>query len=258
MKRYFIDSKNYVFENIMVMGYTPKTLKSHIKSRITSTFLYVINGNYSYAMKNETFDVGSGEFAYIPKGAEYVYNITGEDVRAIQVEFDLYSTENGEKTLVTFSNKPIKLPYVKEAKDLLEDMLGENLGNTYMTLSILYRLLSLFFDNAYNMSVKDANRRKIIPASEYINKNMRFNVSVDELAEMCGLSTPHFRRLFRSLTGKSPIKYKNQVLMKSACKILKSETMNVSEIADFLGFTDVYTFSQTFKNEIGVSPTKYV
>ena len=57
MKRYFIDSKNYVFENIMVMGYTPKTLKSHIKSRITSTFLYVINGKYTYTMKNEMFDV---------------------------------------------------------------------------------------------------------------------------------------------------------------------------------------------------------
>ncbi len=258
MKKYFVDSKNYFFENIMVMNYPPRTLKSNIKSRITSTFLYVVNGKYTYTMERERFDVLGGEFLYIPKGAKYAYNITGENALAIQIEFDLYCMENGEKRVVTFADKPTKLPYVSGAKELFEDLFGENLGNAFITLSILYKLLFLYFDKSDNLSAKDGSRRKIAPARDYINRNMAFNVSVEYLAELCGLSTTHFRRLFRSLTGKSPIKYKNQVLMKCACKLIKSGSMNVSEISDFLGFTDVYTFSQTFKKEIGVSPTKYL
>lgn len=259
MKKYFVDSKNYVFENIMVMKYEkPKTLKAHIKSRRTSTFLFVLSGKFVYTMKNEQFDVLSNEICYIPNGAEYTYQAVGDDSKVIQVEFDLYSTENGEKTLATFANKPTKLPTVSGVSELFEDLMGENLGNTFITLSILYKILATFFDKSDNLSIQNSERRKIAPALDYINRHMSFEVSVEELAKLCGLSVPHFRRVFRSLTGKSPIKYKNQVIMKCACKLIKSGNMNVSEISNFLGFSDVYTFSQTFKKEIGVSPTKYL
>ena len=39
--------------------------------------------------------------------------------------------------------------------------------------------------------------------------------------------------------------------------MLACGAMNVGEIADVLGFSDIYTFSQAFKKEIGVSPKQY-
>ena len=57
--------------------------------------------------------------------------------------------------------------------------------------------------------------------------------------------------------GKSPVRYKNQLVMKYACRMLESGAMNVSEISNALGFSDIYTFSQTFKKEIGISPSRY-
>ena len=34
--------------------------------------------------------------------------------------------------------------------------------------------------------------------------------------------------------------------------------VNISEIAESLGFDNVYAFSQFFKKEIGISPKKYM
>lgn len=46
--------------------------------------------------------------------------------------------------------------------------------------------------------------------------------------------------------------------MRTACNMLRNEELNVSETADALHFNDIYTFSQLFKKEVGLSPKKYM
>lgn len=46
--------------------------------------------------------------------------------------------------------------------------------------------------------------------------------------------------------------------MEYACKLLKQGALNVSETADILHFSDIYSFSQTFKKYMGISPQNYV
>ena len=208
-------------------------------------------------MDNEVFQVHSGEMLYIPKGAEYTYEVVAPDPKCIQVEFDLYCNREGKKSSLRFFDRPTKLIASDEAKKLFGDLMGCCIGDTFLTLSVLYRMLSLFFGEADFTYAGNGGYEKIRPALNRINKNICHSVSVTELAELCGLSTSHFRRLFKSLMGKSPVRYKNQLIMKHACRMLDSGVMNVSEISDALGFADVYTFSQTFKKEIGVSPSQY-
>ena len=78
-----------------------------------------------------------------------------------------------------------------------------------------------------------------------------------EIAELCGISEGHMRRLFAEKLGRSPIGYKNALAAQAACTLLRPDGMNVSEVATSLGYPDIYTFSQAFKKEIGVSPKKY-
>ena len=144
-----------------------------------------------------------------------------------------------------------------EAKTIFFDLAGSYWKDSFMTLSNLYRLLAIFFGEADYIVANSNERKKIIPALNYINKNPQYAVSVIELAKMCDLSPSHFRRIFKSLMGKTPIKYKNQLIMYHACKMLDNGNMNVSEISGALGFSDIYTFSQIFKKEIGISPSKY-
>lgn len=257
INRFFLDPEQFAFENIIVMQYTPRNLHTHIKSRVNSSFLFVIEGRYRYDLNKETFWVGDGEILYIPRGAEYTFTVESKNPKCIQVEFDLYRRSEGANEPLCFFDSPTKLDSTKEAQELFLELANSSWKNSFMTLSNLYRMLALFFGNTDYTFANNTERKKIFPALNHINKTPRYSVSVTELAKMCDLSPSHFRRIFKSLMGRSPIKYKNQLLISHACKMLDNGNMNVSEISSALGFSDIYTFSQIFKKEVGVPPSQY-
>ena len=257
MNKYFVGENHFVFDNILVMQFEPRNLKANIKSRITSSFLYVKKGGYRYTVGSEVFDVRAGETVYIPRGAAYTYAVVDRDTQCIQVEFDLGRLTDGRVEAVCFSDRPIPLGGGESITALFYDLVDRYFKDHFMTLSVLYRMLSMFFGNVDSASAQGGEKGKIDPALEYISNNISNPISVPALAAMCGISTSHFRRLFKSLTGRSPVRYKNWVVMKRACSMLACGAMNVGEIADVLGFPDIYTFSQAFKKEIGVSPKQY-
>ena len=55
----------------------------------------------------------------------------------------------------------------------------------------------------------------------------------------------------------SPITYKEYVRIDKAKSLLASELFNITEVAEKLGYCDIYYFSKEFKKYAGVSPLKY-
>ncbi len=241
-------------ENFFVFKYRPKIFRKQILSRASSSFLYLIEGRYLYEMENESVYLEAGEAVYLPKGARYTYNVVSEQTLGIQVEFDL--SEDG-KTVV-FSDTPVIFKEkAAEIYTLLEEMERTSTQDKWLTVSNLYRIIGLFCEGMRMASVSGVYEG-IVPAVQYIESHLQSKIYVEDLAKLCGISQSHLRRLFIKHLGMSPIQYKNRVLMQAACKLLRSTGMNVSETADALGFNDVYTFSQLFKKEIGISPKKYM
>lgn len=74
---------------------------------------------------------------------------------------------------------------------------------------------------------------------------------------MCILSQSYFRKMFIQYTGMSPSRYRADVKCAMAKNMLKSGVLNVSEIADKLGYCDVYHFSKEFKKNTGLSLRAY-
>lgn len=102
------------------------------------------------------------------------------------------------------------------------------------------------------------NAKRIEPALNYMEEGYTQKICVDHLAALCNLSTTHFRRLFKEVIGITPIKYKNLLLIRSACNLMTNDGLNVSEAAYALNFDSIYTFSQAFKKEMGISPKQYL
>lgn len=78
--------------------------------------------------------------------------------------------------------------------------------------------------------------------------------SVEIMAKEAGLSRTHFTRMFIQRTGNSPTRYLIQVRIARACQLMEESNLTVSQIADELGYKDLYFFSRQFKQEKGVSP----
>jgi len=98
---------------------------------------------------------------------------------------------------------------------------------------------------------------RIEQAITYIKDNFNRPIDSQTLADICHISEQHLRRLFKSVTGVSVLQYKNDLLLQSACHLLSETKKTVGEIADYLGFCDIYAFSHWFHQKQGQSPTEY-
>jgi len=102
------------------------------------------------------------------------------------------------------------------------------------------------------------NYDKLIAAGNYITEHPELSINIKSLAKKSGLSESHFRRLFHQIHGISPKAMHLQVRIRKSCELLTYWNMNVSEAAEHLSFPSIYSFSRTFKNILGISPTQYL
>jgi AraC-like DNA-binding protein len=92
---------------------------------------------------------------------------------------------------------------------------------------------------------------------ESIQKDLVSRFSVEEQAAKKGLSSSHFRKLFREVHGQSARSARRNALMQKARELLLYSDLSVSEIADRLGFSTVHNFSRAFRSMAGISPRQY-
>lgn len=90
-----------------------------------------------------------------------------------------------------------------------------------------------------------------------IQHNIYSNLSLDELARLCHLSTSSFKRKFTEVFNSSPKKYILQKKIEKAAILLKSENARISDIAYDVGFDSVATFNRNFTGTFGKSPTEF-
>ena len=87
--------------------------------------------------------------------------------------------------------------------------------------------------------------------------NIYSNLSIDELARLCHLSTSSFKRKFNEVFKTSPKKYISQKKIEKAAALLKSDNLRISDIAYDVGFNSLATFNRNFTHTYGKSPTEY-
>ncbi len=255
-KKYSLD---YRIKDIFVMKYAPQVRYRVIHQRARSSFMLVLDGRYHYQSEQIDFYVEAGDTVYLPASASYQYRILSEKTECIQIEFSMAQSTDGIEKETVFALDPLVLKGQNNRLDLIfSELIKQYQNDEYMTLSLLYQLCSVLVKNCKRNDLLHGGRAKIEPAVAYIKKNYTDRIYIPQLARMCNLSESHLRRLFNKYLGFSPIEYKNAILLDAACNMLRSKNTNVSETAEALGFNDIYTFSQFFKKEMGISPRQYL
>ncbi|OMD88361.1 AraC family transcriptional regulator [Paenibacillus odorifer] len=97
----------------------------------------------------------------------------------------------------------------------------------------------------------------ISPVLEYITKNYMMPVTIDFLADLCHLSTTHFRRKFHEIMGSAPLDFLNSTRIEEACKQLKSTDDSILSISEQVGFQSISSFNRCFSKLMGESPKQW-
>jgi len=94
-------------------------------------------------------------------------------------------------------------------------------------------------------------------AERFIWNNYTRKLSLQEIAEVSGLSAPYFSTIFKKEMGENLSNYLNRLRTEKAAAMLVTTNIPISEIAKICGFEDQSWFSKIFKNNTGLTPGKY-
>jgi len=95
------------------------------------------------------------------------------------------------------------------------------------------------------------------PALEYIHDRYMEPCDAATLASLCHLSQTHFRRLFLSCMGSTPLQFVIATRIYQACIMLINSDEPVLSIAQAVGMPSVSSFNRNFQQVMGMSPREY-
>lgn len=136
---------------------------------------------------------------------------------------------------------------------LLHEYTEDNDAREMMLYSLLSALLVwLNRQGAQAVTVEDKSERKRVVLrhfSRLIESHYREHLSLAEYAQKLGVSTTHLNCLCREFHGTSALGVLHQRLLLEAKRSLQYTGMTVTQISDYLGFSDVTYFSRFFRRK---------
>ena len=94
-----------------------------------------------------------------------------------------------------------------------------------------------------------------IDLEEFMQRNYKFNVSIERFAYLTGRSLSAFKRDFKTIFKDTPNKWLVQKRLKEAYFVIEEKDKKASEIYLELGFEALSHFSFAFKKLFGITPT---
>lgn len=82
-------------------------------------------------------------------------------------------------------------------------------------------------------------------------------LTLEQLSRSSGMSVSSFTAKFREATGRSPMDYKQGVMISHACALLTGTGRKVLDIAHETGFNDISFFNKMFRKHTGMTPKQY-
>jgi AraC-like DNA-binding protein len=99
--------------------------------------------------------------------------------------------------------------------------------------------------------------RHLLRAKDLADARYREPIEVADMAGAAGLSKAHFSREFRRTFGESPHHYLLTRRLERAATLLRMTDWTVGEICVSVGFLSLGSFTTSFKQVFGETPTAY-
>jgi AraC-like DNA-binding protein len=104
--------------------------------------------------------------------------------------------------------------------------------------------------------VEDLNRR-LLRARDAMDRAYAEPLDVRAVATVAHISEAHFIRSFRNVFGETPHRYLQRRRVERSMFLLRETDRRITDICFDVGFTSLGTFSRTFHEIIGETPTSY-
>lgn len=124
-------------------------------------------------------------------------------------------------------------------------------------MHFLQVLEKVWHTNEHAVALGDA-QTNVAKSIQFMHTHYQMKASVEQMAQNVNLSVRQYLRIFKKMTGSTPIAYLNQYRLFRAQELLLQTDDSVQKIALQIGFEDVQYFNRLFKKKVGCTPKEYI
>jgi AraC-like DNA-binding protein len=106
-------------------------------------------------------------------------------------------------------------------------------------------------------TAQERTNRLLLRSRDAIDRAYAGPLDIATLAAVAHMSEAHFIRSFRAAFGESPHRYLQRRRIERAMFLLRTGEQSVTDICAAVGFTSLGTFSRTFREITGASPSAF-
>ncbi len=106
-------------------------------------------------------------------------------------------------------------------------------------------------------SEREVTNRLMLRARDAMDRDHRSELDIATLAAVACVSEAHFIRTFKATFGETPHRYLQRRRVERAMYLLRTTGDDVTDICMAVGLSSLGTFSRTFRDIVGESPTSY-
>lgn len=226
---------------------------------------YVREGAAVFHVDQERWEVQAGDLIIVNRNTLHAGYSTTVPYEAALLVFDPtdLSRELGEKNL--------RLQPLVRGDALVEQRMTrifqaqeeQQLGWRALCRALVTELLVYLCRHygAESLPTKETAQRRrdlerLQPALAYIEQHYAERISVAQLAQLLCLSPDRLGHLFRDGVGQAPLQYINEIRLRKAMNLLKTEEYTVAEVARAVGFFDYNHFGRLFRRRYGCTPNQ--
>lgn len=234
---------------------------------------FFLEGNGSFLCNRTRYPVSSGRL-YLSGPREF-HSILPETVSVPMTYYAILfsvnaSSDSSDAPLHTalnscLANRQTVLSINTNFRFQFEDLLqmsrssDVSLQNSarHLLSSFLYRWFGRGELSGSTVSRIGINQIHVEKALSIMQKMVRENSSIEEIAWKIGISEEHFIRVFREEVRMTPYQYFTRLKVEGASGMLMSTDKLIGEISSWFGFENQFHFSRIFKKCTGMSPSEY-
>lgn len=233
-------------------------------------FHYIISGTGTLMADNakgetQTYSIKSGQGFLIFPGQITTY-IADQNLpwEYVWIEFDGLRVKEALDLTELSVNTPV---YHSHSKDLREQLMNEMLyivhhakESPFHLIGHLYLFLDYLTQSAKSTKLVQSSKMSdyyIKEAINYIEQNFQNDITIEDIAAVCGINRSYFGKIFRNSIGRSPQEFLMNYRMVKATELLKLTSLSIAEIGSAVGYENQLHFSRAFKTIYGVSPREW-
>lgn len=235
--------------------------------RVSYVIHIVRSGSGELHKNGNTWRIRAGEAFVIYPGEEVVYRADKQTPWCYMwVGFHGLRSEEFVHSAGFSPEAPvIACPQIDRLVQTMEGLLScrkLTYTNDLMRIGYLYQLFAIFASQ--NEVRHEPEKLQEDADSMYVQAAVNLLISTDDplikvgdVARAIGISRGYLSSIFKKQMKISPQEFQIKFRMERAGDLLRSTDSPVSVIAEKLGYTDVLSFSKSFRRHFGMSPTAF-